>query len=107
MPPRIFNGLDRDVYQIIRKLEDQHVDEKTPPKLTTTSIYEAIKKSNSSLARQKKRPLEDSIDRVLRLRREEEEDDDEEADIEEAIATLPNQQVCTITNSRHGILILG
>ncbi|KAI0809362.1 putative AAA family ATPase/60S ribosome export protein Rix7 [Xylaria sp. FL0064] len=81
------HGLDRDVYQIIRKIEDQHVDDKTPPKPTISGVYNAIKQSNSSLARQKKRPLEDSIERVLRLRRQEKQEDDEEADIEEAAAT--------------------
>ncbi|KAI1130342.1 putative AAA family ATPase/60S ribosome export protein Rix7 [Nemania abortiva] len=86
MPPRILHGLDRDVYQIIRKLEDQHVDDKKPPNFTITGVYDAIKQSNSSLARQKKRPLEDSIDRVLRLWKEERQEDDEEADIEEAAA---------------------
>ncbi|KAI1438635.1 putative AAA family ATPase/60S ribosome export protein Rix7 [Xylaria sp. CBS 124048] len=86
MPPRLLQGLDRDVYQIIRKLEDQHVDDSKPPKFTITGVYDAIKNSNSSLARLKKRPLEDSIDRVLRLRREEKQEADEEADIEEATA---------------------
>ncbi|KAI0556199.1 putative AAA family ATPase/60S ribosome export protein Rix7 [Xylaria curta] len=89
MPPRILNGLDRDVYQIIRKFEDQHVDDKKPPRFTVSGVYDAIKQSNSSLARQKKRPLEDSIDRVLRLRKEEKHEDDEEADIEEAAAASP------------------
>ncbi|KAI1118163.1 putative AAA family ATPase/60S ribosome export protein Rix7 [Nemania sp. NC0429] len=84
MPPRTLHGLDRDVYQIIRKFEDQHVDDKKPPRFTVSGVYDAIKQSNSSLARQKKRPLEDSIDRVLRLRREEKQEVDEEADIEEA-----------------------
>lgn len=92
MPPRILNGLDRDVYQIIRKFEDQHVDEKKPPRFTVSGVYDAIKQSNSSLARQKKRPLEDSIDRVLRLRKEEKHEDDEEAGIEEA-APSPKPKV--------------
>ncbi|KAJ2979280.1 hypothetical protein NUW58_g7242 [Xylaria curta] len=86
MPPRMLHGLDRDVYQIIRKFEDQHVDDKKPPRFTVTGVYDAIKQSNSSLARQKKRPLEDAIDRALRLRQEEKKEDDEEADIEEAAA---------------------
>ncbi|KAJ8128663.1 hypothetical protein O1611_g4970 [Lasiodiplodia mahajangana] len=86
MPPRILHGLDRDVYQIIRKLEDQHVDDKKPLKFTITGVYDVIKQSNSSLARQKKRPLEDSIDRVLRLWKEEKQEEDEGADIEEAAA---------------------
>ncbi|KAI0156604.1 putative AAA family ATPase/60S ribosome export protein Rix7 [Xylariaceae sp. FL1272] len=87
MPPRLLQGLDRDVYQIIRKFEDQ--DETGKQKLTVTGVYESIKRSNSSLARQKKRPLEDSIDRILRLRQEEKREDDEEADLEEAPPASP------------------
>ncbi|KAL7788499.1 P-loop containing nucleoside triphosphate hydrolase protein [Trichoderma afarasin] len=75
-------GLDRDVYQIIKKLEEAN-DGKSFK--TITAAYDAIKRSNSSLSRQKKRPLEDSIDRVLQFRKEELEDsDDSEAAIEEA-----------------------
>ncbi|KAF7544373.1 hypothetical protein G7046_g9802 [Stylonectria norvegica] len=72
-------GLDRDVYQILKKLEDAN-DGK--PFKTTTAIYESIKKSNSSLSRQKKRPLEDSIDRVFQFRKEELAESDSEADID-------------------------
>ncbi|GAP89009.1 putative AAA family ATPase 60S ribosome export protein [Rosellinia necatrix] len=86
MPPRTLGGLDRDVYQIIRKFEDQHAEDKKPPRFTVSGVYDAIKQSNSSLSRQKKRPLEDSIERVLRLRREEKQEDDEEAHIEKAMA---------------------
>ncbi|KAI9149208.1 Ribosome biogenesis ATPase RIX7 [Paramyrothecium foliicola] len=76
-------GLDRDVYQILKKLEDAN-DGK--PFKTVTAVYDAIKRSNSSLSRQKKRPLEDSIDRVLQFRKEElGESDDSEAELEEEI----------------------
>ncbi|KAL6853257.1 P-loop containing nucleoside triphosphate hydrolase protein [Trichoderma novae-zelandiae] len=75
-------GLDRDVYQIIKKLEESN-DGK--PFKTITAAYDAIKRSNSSLSRQKKRPLEDSIERVLQFRKEELDDsEDSEAAIEEA-----------------------
>ncbi|RFU80842.1 hypothetical protein TARUN_1366 [Trichoderma arundinaceum] len=75
-------GLDRDVYQIIKKLEENN-DGK--PFKTVTAAYDAIKRSNSSLSRQKKRPLEDSIDRVLQFRKDEIDDsEDSEAAIEEA-----------------------
>ncbi|SCO88599.1 related to nuclear VCP-like protein [Fusarium oxysporum] len=74
-------GLDRDVYMVMKKLEDAN-DGK--PFKTTTAVYEAIKRSNSSLSRQKKRPLEDSIDRVLQFRKEELGDSsDSEAELEE------------------------
>ncbi|KAF5643287.1 ribosome biogenesis ATPase RIX7 [Fusarium sp. NRRL 52700] len=75
-------GLDRDVYMVMKKLEDAN-DGK--PFKTSSSVYDAIKKSNSSLSRQKKRPLEDSIDRVLQFRKEELGDSsDSEAALEEA-----------------------
>lgn len=85
-------GLDRDVYQIVKKLEDERQSEyfkkgegkKKPAKLTVTSIYESIKRSNSSLSRQKRRPLEDAIERVLDFRKEEMEQDDDSDDLIEA-----------------------
>ncbi|KAI1068861.1 hypothetical protein LB507_006474 [Fusarium sp. FIESC RH6] len=80
--PQLLKGLDRDVYLVLKKLEDSN-DGK--PFKTTTAIYEAIKGSNSSLSRQKKRPLEDSIDRVFQYRKEElgQDSSDSEAALEE------------------------
>lgn len=85
-------GLDRDVYQIVKKLEDERQSEyskkaegkKKPAKLTVTGIYESIKRSNSSLSRQKRRPLEDAIERVLDFRKEEMEQGDDSDDLLEA-----------------------
>lgn len=81
-------GLDRDVYQIVKKLEDERAQ--NPPKngrkrarLAVDDVYEIIKKSNSSLSRQKRKPLEDAIERVLEFHRQEADDsDDSEAAIE-------------------------
>ncbi|KAF4460736.1 Ribosome biogenesis ATPase RIX7 [Fusarium albosuccineum] len=79
--PNLRQGLDRDVYQILKKLEDSN-DGK--PLKSVSAVYDAIKRSNSSLSRQKKRPLEDSIDRVLQFRKEELGDlSDSEAAIDE------------------------
>ncbi|KKA27222.1 hypothetical protein TD95_003334 [Thielaviopsis punctulata] len=82
-------GFDDSVYQIVRKLEDERAQGKrTPPRpLTISEIYDSIKNSNSALARQKRRPLEDAIERVVKVRREEEamaDGDDEEAEIRRA-----------------------
>lgn len=85
--PNLRQGLDRDVYAVITKLEeasDTHIK-------TITQAYDAIKRSNSHLSRQKRRPLEDSIDRVLQFRKEELHDSDSEAAIEEAEAQLPKK----------------
>ena len=47
------------------------------PRLSTTTVYERIKRSNSSLNRKSKRLLEDSIERVLGVMREEEPSSDD------------------------------
>jgi ribosome biogenesis ATPase len=79
--PNLRAGLDRDVYQILKKLEDTINDGK--PFKNVPHAYEAIKRSNSSLSRQKKRPLEDAIERVMQFRKEELADsEDSEADLE-------------------------
>ncbi|KAL2195816.1 P-loop containing nucleoside triphosphate hydrolase protein [Corynascus similis CBS 632.67] len=70
-------GLDRDVYQIVLKLEEEGEGGRKP-RLTVGSVYDSIKRSNSSLARQKKRPLEDSIERVLAIRKEQSKADEQE-----------------------------
>ncbi|KAH8694780.1 P-loop containing nucleoside triphosphate hydrolase protein [Ilyonectria robusta] len=85
-PITLRSGLDRDVYQILKKLEDAN-DGK--PFKTITAIYDAIKRSNSSLSRQKKRPLEDSIDRVLQFRKQELDESDSEAELDQAAPVNP------------------
>lgn len=42
-----------------------------PPRLSLTTVYEKIKRSNSSLNRKSKKLLEDSIERVLAVLKEE------------------------------------
>lgn len=77
---RLRGALDRDVYQIVKKLEESANDNK--PFKSIHTVYDAIQRSNSSLKRQKKRPLEDAIDRVLQFRKEELGESDSEAEIE-------------------------
>ncbi|KAK8134687.1 hypothetical protein PG984_006699 [Apiospora sp. TS-2023a] len=90
MPPRILPRLDRDVYQILRKLEDDHErNSSKPAKFTVAGVYDMIKKSNSSIAREKKRPLEDAIERVMRLRKEERAENDEDEMMEDTPAEPP------------------
>ncbi|KAH7146485.1 P-loop containing nucleoside triphosphate hydrolase protein [Dactylonectria macrodidyma] len=86
-PVTLRSSLDRDVYQILKKLEDANDGR---PFKGITPAYEAIKRSNSSLSRQKKRPLEDSIDRVLQFRKQELDESDSEADLEEAEPVKPD-----------------
>ncbi|BDD55057.1 hypothetical protein MPDQ_006878 [Monascus purpureus] len=71
MPPRnrggrptLSHGLDRDVYQVVRKTIDEK-SENGRVRLSVPAIYDSIKRSNSSLNRKPKKLLEDSIERVL------------------------------------------
>ncbi|QKX56157.1 uncharacterized protein TRUGW13939_03257 [Talaromyces rugulosus] len=73
MPPRnrgrptLGHGLDKEIYQIVRKFADDQQAENGRPRLSTYTIYDSIKKSNSSLNRKPKKLLEDSIERVLEV----------------------------------------
>ncbi|KAJ4306916.1 Ribosome biogenesis ATPase rix7 [Collariella sp. IMI 366227] len=85
--PTMRLGLDRDVYQIILKLEEEDENGRKP-RLTVGSVYDSIKRSNSSLARQKKKVLEESIERVLAVRKDhakadEQEDSDDQLEAQE------------------------
>lgn len=79
-------GLDKDVYQIVRK----YLDERNEPaaKLRLSHVYDYIQRSNSSLKRRSRKQLEDSIDRVIDVIREDEGGDDEDDEIEDELAEL-------------------
>ncbi|KAJ5086342.1 hypothetical protein NUU61_007649 [Penicillium alfredii] len=64
--PSLSQGLDREVYQVVRKIIDDQPDEGRI-RLSAPAIYETIKKSNSSLNRKPKKLLEDSVERVLEV----------------------------------------
>ncbi|KAL3480123.1 P-loop containing nucleoside triphosphate hydrolase protein [Aspergillus californicus] len=64
--PTLRQGLDKEVYQVVRKIVDDQADT-DKVRLSVAVIYEAIKKSNSSLNRRPKRILEDSIERVVEV----------------------------------------
>ncbi|KAF4770639.1 hypothetical protein HAV15_012774 [Penicillium sp. str.  len=101
MPPRkggrptLSQGLDREVYQIVRKIIDDQ-PETGRIRLSVPTIYDTIKKSNSSLNRKPKRLIEDSLERVLEVVKAdmgEEDEDSMEGDfegLEEPAATEPN-----------------
>ncbi|EEQ35694.1 Ribosome biobiogenesis ATPase rix7 [Microsporum canis] len=62
------HGLDREIYQAVRKLDEQHLEETGEPQpLYAHIIYDKIRRSNSSLNRRPKKVLEDSIERVLEI----------------------------------------
>ena len=61
------HALDKEIYQIVRRLLDTQ-DQYTGAhqvRLSVTSVYENIKRSNSSLSRKNRQLLEGSIERVL------------------------------------------
>ncbi|OWP00539.1 ribosome bioproteinsis ATPase RIX [Marssonina coronariae] len=73
--PSLAQSLDREVYQVVRKLADEQAQYENVGKwLTTSAVYDSIKHSNSSLKRRSKKLLEDSIDRVLLVIKEEQDD---------------------------------
>lgn len=106
--PRNFlrQGLDRDVYSIVLKLDAETA---TPdPRLRVSAVYDAIKRSNSSLARRKKKELEDSIERVLSQRTEDlreivedgGEDDDAEEQAIRAAETMMRERDSFLLNKQ-------
>ena len=78
--PSLQQGLDREVYQVVRKYID--AGSESPLKIKMGTIYDYIKNSNSSLKRRPKKQLEDSIDRVLLVIQEDESGEDEMDEIE-------------------------
>ncbi|KAF1937593.1 AAA-domain-containing protein [Clathrospora elynae] len=79
--PTLQAGLDREVYQVVRKyLDDKN---ESPLKLRLTTVYDYIQRSNSSLKRRPKKQLEESIDRVIDVIREDEESGDDEDEMVE------------------------
>ena len=79
--PSLQQGLDREIYQVVRK----YLDDKNEPasKLRLTTIYDYIARSNSSLKRRPKKQLEDAIERVIDVIKEDESgEDDEMAELE-------------------------
>ncbi|RMZ72661.1 ribosome biogenesis ATPase RIX7 [Pyrenophora seminiperda CCB06] len=79
--PNEIVGLDKDVYQVVRKYLDDH--DESSSKLRLSVVYDSIQRSNSSLKRRPRKQLEDSIDRVIDvIRKDEEPDDDDMAELE-------------------------
>ncbi|KAI9049912.1 hypothetical protein LZ554_006059 [Drepanopeziza brunnea f. sp. 'monogermtubi'] len=68
-------ALDKEVYHVVHKLiSEQARCETGGRKLSASAVYDSIKRSNSSLKRRSKKPLEDSIDRVLQVFRQDDSD---------------------------------
>ncbi|GME21956.1 ATPase AAA+ type core [Neofusicoccum parvum] len=74
--PSLRQGLDKEVFQVIRKLIDEQPGDN--PNLSVSTVSDWIKRSNSSLARRPRKALEDSIERVLEVIKEDEASGDDE-----------------------------
>lgn len=72
------------VYQIVRKLTEEQAQYEVShtQKLSVPTVYDKIKKSNSSLNRKSKRLLEDSIERVLEVLKQDATSDDDVGSME-------------------------
>ncbi|KAK7511062.1 P-loop containing nucleoside triphosphate hydrolase protein [Phyllosticta citriasiana] len=86
--PSLRQGLDKEIYQIVRKLSD----ESPGNSISVSDVSTWIKSSNSSLARKPRKLLEDSIERVLEVIKEDEESGDEEMGAIEGNFGEPEQE---------------
>ncbi|PGH19143.1 hypothetical protein AJ80_04221 [Polytolypa hystricis UAMH7299] len=96
--PTLGQGLDREIYQIVRKIADEQQADGADSRLTTTLVYEKIRRSNSSLNRRSKKLLEDSIERVLEVSKNEFMGDEESDSIEGDFEGLEDKAVAPETN---------
>ncbi|KAL4930067.1 putative AAA family ATPase/60S ribosome export protein Rix7 [Aspergillus undulatus] len=90
--PSLRQGLDKEVYQVVRKIIDDQT-ENDQFRLSVTTIYDSIKRSNSSLNRKPKRILEDSIERVVEVLKADVLGEDENDSIDGDFAGLEEQPV--------------
>ncbi|KAL4877198.1 P-loop containing nucleoside triphosphate hydrolase protein [Aspergillus karnatakaensis] len=90
--PTLRQGLDKEVYQVVRKIIDDQA-ENDQVRLSVAVIYDSIKRSNSSLNRKPKRILEDSIERVVGVIKSDVLEDDENDSIDGDFVGLEEQAV--------------
>ncbi|KAE8306908.1 P-loop containing nucleoside triphosphate hydrolase protein [Aspergillus transmontanensis] len=96
--PSLRQGLDREVYQVVHKIiEDQAENDKI--RLSVSTIYDSIKRSNSSLNRKPKRILEDSIERVVEVIKTDLLGEDEDESVNGDFEGLEEQQLPPTTES--------
>ncbi|KAL2011774.1 hypothetical protein VTN00DRAFT_4492 [Thermoascus crustaceus] len=96
--PTLSQGLDREVYQVVRKITDEQQAEGARVRLSVPAIYDTIKRSNSSLNRKPKKLLEDSIERVIEVVKSDVLGDDDEDSIEGDFEGLEEKAVVPESN---------
>ncbi|KAF2083384.1 ribosome biogenesis ATPase RIX7 [Saccharata proteae CBS 121410] len=103
--PSLRQGLDKEVFVIVRKLLDEQPGGN--PNLSVLTVSDWIKNSNSSLKRKPRKILEDSIERVLEVIKEEQGSDDEEelAAIEADLGDEQPDDMATAANSMNKLLV--
>ncbi|KAL4946230.1 hypothetical protein BDV06DRAFT_183003 [Aspergillus oleicola] len=102
--PSLRQGLDKEVYQVVRKIIDDQA-ENDQFRLSVTTIYDSIKRSNSSLNRKPKRILEDSIERVVEVIKTDVLGEDENDSIDGDFAGLEEQQPVPESNTMNKSLV--
>ena len=95
------------VYQVVRKITEEQIQYgSSDAPLSAVTVYDSIKRSNSSLNRKSKRLLEDSIERVMEMVRETEleRESGSASDVEEAsrVAVVDVREAST-KNQLHGV----
>lgn len=85
---RLSQGLDKEVYTVVRKLIDDRTQYGNDSRLSFAQVYDEIRGSNSSLNRRPKKLLEDSLQRVLDSIRDDGRNEDGE-DVEEDVLDAP------------------
>lgn len=104
--PSLRQGLDKEVFQVIRKLIDEQPGEN--PNLSVYTVSDWIKRSNSSLARRPRKQLEDSIERVLDVMKEDEASgDDEMAPIDADLGDEPEKEQQVASENAMNVALRG
>ncbi|KAL8700791.1 MAG: hypothetical protein Q9224_000805 [Gallowayella concinna] len=100
-PDTLTLSLDRDVDPFVRKIIS--AEKCLPSGVSVPFVYQAIKRSNSSLSRKPKRLLEDSIERTLVLLQDEEPQRDTDSD---GFASDPDDAIPHATSNTMNKLIV-
>jgi hypothetical protein len=88
----------------VRKIADEQQAETGKTRLTTYSVYDTIKKSNSSLNRKPKKLLEDSIERVLEVIQSDLAGDEESDSVNGDFEGLEDEKVDQVVVRKHRII---
>ncbi|PGH15824.1 hypothetical protein AJ79_02205 [Helicocarpus griseus UAMH5409] len=103
--PTLGQGLDKEIFQVVRKIADDLELEGERARLTTSLVYDRIRRSNSSLNRRGKKLLEDSIERVLEVIKADAHGDDESDTMEGDFEGLEEKNIIPDTNGMNKSIV--